>query len=781
MATVRHLLAFAALLLVLPMLPQSKSVLEDQAYDHLNSKDFVNAYLDFDKLHARYPKEIDYEFKLGICCLYYPEKKPRAIEIFQEMKRKYKTLEVEVYLGKAYHMNYKFDEAIATLTPLVEVLMSSKKKEDKVYIDDVKMTIMNSENGRQLINNKVIADIDNIGEPINTPETEGVPIITADESMMMFTYVGKKSMGGKMNAQMNYDANGLYLSDVFISKKDATSGKWLPPEPVEALNTKGNDAAIAISPDGQTVFTFLSNNNNEGDIMMSKMSGGTFSVPVPLNANINTPEYWEGSCSISADGKYLYFSSERPNGFGGRDIYVSEMVNGDWGAAINMGPKINTPYDDDAPFIHPDGITLFFSSKGHKSIGGYDIMFTVKEGNDWIEPRSMGIPLNTVEDDSYYVINSKGDKGFFSSNRDAKGALGEQDIYMVTPGILGDKPVVALLKGTVYGDDKPLEATIDVLKLTKQEPLGPYFSNKETGHYLTALSPGYTYRIKIHAPGFNTVEEDFDIENLASFIEKTKDFYLYSSPDSAKAVAGVKKIELPSDAVLSEAPKKETEPVKQPEPTEPIAKQTEKEPVTTTEPAKQTEPEPVKSQEPTKEPEAVKDPEPAKKTEPITEPVVTVKKEPKKPKEPKPQHVQQPASEEESVVMSPCDQKLPDLNELKGKNLNDEQKYRTLMDLMGSYCADNLYYTVQIGAYRKPDNYKYTNLKDLGKVSSENYPDGITRFTQKQFNTLKDAEKQRQRAIARGQKDAWIVAFIDGKRYTLEDLIMVDFLGKPVN
>jgi len=131
-----------------------------------------------------------------------------------------------------------------------------------------------------------------------------------------------------------------------------------------------------------------------------------------LNANINS-EFWEGSCSISSDGRYLYFASERLGGLGGKDLYVSEKVNGDWGPAVNLGPEINTPYNEDAPFIHPDGITLFFSSEGHKSIGGYDIMYSIRKDNSWIEPLSMGIPLNTTEDDRYYVINAKGDVGYF--------------------------------------------------------------------------------------------------------------------------------------------------------------------------------------------------------------------------------------------------------------------------------------------------------------------------------------------------------------------------------
>src|SRR6218665_839768 len=442
---------------------KTKEELEIEAYSALNSQEYTKAYNLFDKLHAKYPDDADYQEKLGICCLYYPEKKARAIELFKAMSEKYKTSLYEYYLGKAYHINYKFDEALGILEPLVLKLANSKKASDKAIVDDATLGIINCQNGRILIKNKVFADIKNIGSPVNTEDNEYVPVITTDESVMYFTYRGKNSLGGKQNfaagkktIQLVPDSEGVYTEDIYYSTKEADSNYSLP-KPVKSINTKGYEAAIAISPDGQTLFTFASSEADSGDIFMSRLNGETWEAPVRLNSNINTANYWEGSCSITADGRRLYFASEMPGGMGGRDIWVSELVNGDWGPAINLGPKINTIYDEDAPFIHPDGITLFFSSEAHLSIGGYDIMFSVKKDNDWTEPKSMGIPLNTTEDDNYYVINYKGDKGFFSSNRAGSGGYGNYDIYSVTPGILGEKPIVALLTGTVYGDDTPIE------------------------------------------------------------------------------------------------------------------------------------------------------------------------------------------------------------------------------------------------------------------------------------------------------------------------------------
>lgn len=767
LASINHLHMKLKIYLLVPIIvalfslkagAQTRALLEEEAYGYLNTKNYAKAYEAFDKLYAKYPKEMLYEFNLGVCCLNYVPKKDRAVEIFRDLRTKYQTLEVETYLGYAYHRNYKFDDALNVLRPLIPLLGASTKQEDKDLLEQVKLTIQNCESAKTLMQNKVIANIQNIGAPINSAEIEGVPIITADESIMIFTYVGERSMGGKVNYAMKQDPNGEYLSDIFMSRKDSSGTKWMKPEPIAALNTNGNDAAIALSPDGLTLFTFRSDNKSEGDIFVSKYTGSSFTTPVPLNANINTPDQWEGSCSISADGRQLYFSSEREGGYGGRDLYVSELVNGDWGPAVNLGPKINTPYDDDAPFIHPDGITLFFSSKGHTSIGGYDIMYTVKEGNDWIAPRSMGVPLNTVEDDSYYVINSKGDKGYFSSTRDYRGALGEQDIYFVTPGILGEKPVVALLKGNVFGNDKPIEAKIEVTKIANSESIGPYYSQSETGKYLMALRPGFVYRLIVTADGYAKTEEDFDVETLSTYMEKKKDFYLYSENGAAPAVA-------PAVATTKETPAS-------PEPVAEVKPATEVMPVNET---PNIAPEPVVEKIETK-----KVVEPAIVEKPVAQ-VVKKKEVVKKEVVKKEVVTPEPVTSRSAKVSSACNSSVADLSGIKGQSLNDPQVYKQLMELMGNYCADNIRFTVQIGAYKNAEHFKYENLKSLGKVSSVIYPDDLTRFTQNEFTTLKSAEVNRQKAINRGVKDAWIVAFVNGQRYTLEDLIMANFMGNPIN
>lgn len=706
-------LLFFSVLFSCSVFAQDKDLKDDAAFFYDN-KDFKKAYELYDKLCAQNPKNLEYKFRLGVSSINYPEKKARAIAIFEELQKVDTSPEINYYLGKAYHINYRFDEALTYYEKYLSLKQGAKlKDDDKALVQDATLGVANCNNGKELISQKVIADIKNIGLPINTPETEGVPVISADESVIIFTYAGKKSTGGLLNDELKPDLQGgAYHEDIFISTRTNDS-TWSEPAGIAALNTKANDAAVALSPDGQTLFSFISN-NDAGDLFMSSLNGSEWSKPVRLNKNINTTE-WEGSCSISSDGRFLYFASERPGGLGGRDLYVSEKINGDWGPAKNLGPGINTPYNEDAPFIHPDGITLFFSSEGHKSIGGYDIMYSIKQDNNWIEPLSMGIPLNTTEDDRFYVINAKGDRGYFSSNRGGAGGKGGQDIYSVEPGILGEKPILALLKGNIYADDKPTEAKIEVNKRLTNEAVGPYYANAKTGKYLMALSPGngYKIRISVNVPGYEPIEEEIDVEKLQKFVEIRKDFYVYSPAyTNKKTQKSVKSIldsllgnstsveDFKNDAALNNA---------------------------------------LDANTPTK-------------TD-VVKPSLT-----------------------------PCNgTAAPDLSSLKGKSLNVPENYKKLLDIAGMTCAEGLVFKVQIAAYRHPENYKYNHLKEFGEPEIINYPDGVTRFTQLKFSTLKEAEVARQKIIAKGQPDAWITTIVNGKRYTLEELILVDFMGKAVN
>ncbi|MFB0923943.1 MAG: hypothetical protein QMB65_01465, partial [Vicingaceae bacterium] len=315
--------------------------------------------------------------------------------------------------------------------------------------------------------------IQNLGPIINTKHQEYVPLISADEKMMMFTSRRPGSTGGGL------DPNGMPFEDVYMSTK--INNTWMDPKALnEGINTSTNDACVGLSADGQILFLFKpSEDQMTGDLYESRMGLDDWEAPIKLGSNINT-EFNETSATISLDDKVIYFSSDRPGGFGGKDIYkVLRLPNGKWSKAMNLGAVVNTPYDEDAPFIHTDKKTLYFSSKGHQNMGKYDIFKTVLEKRSWSAPENLKYPINTVQDDIFFVLAASGKVGYYSSSR--SGGYGGQDIYKV---VLKDENVQqyvlkAIIKSKKGGER--LSAKIMLIENESKKVMGIYKSNSNTG------------------------------------------------------------------------------------------------------------------------------------------------------------------------------------------------------------------------------------------------------------------------------------------------------------
>ena len=293
-----------------------------------------------------YPTHLSFKFKTGVCYLFKTDEKQKAIEFLEYVYKKNPKMEdVMFYLGRAYHLNYKFDKAIE----IFQKFLAEKPPYEKKEL--VNRYIENCESGIKLLSNPVRCRIRNIGSVINTKEAEYVPLVSMDDSVLIFTYKGERSTGGLMDDENKPDPEGDYYEDVFISRKKGRN--WQYPIGIQELNTKQDDASVSLSPAGNTIFLYKSTNKDQGDIYISKLKGDKWSVPVNLGEPINT-KFYEGSACLSADENTLYFSSERPGGQGGKDIWKSQKLsNGRWSAAVNLGPDINTKYNEDSPFIHP--------------------------------------------------------------------------------------------------------------------------------------------------------------------------------------------------------------------------------------------------------------------------------------------------------------------------------------------------------------------------------------------------------------------------------------------
>jgi hypothetical protein len=484
----------------------------------------------YEKLYNAHPKEEFLKYCYGKCALYRSDKHDVALKLLSEVYEKSKKVEnIEYDLARANHYNYKFDEAIA----LIEKCLINKKvsPETKKNATQLKQYCIN---GKELYAHPTAAKIENFGNIINSVEEEYVPVISADESIMIFTYRGKESKGGLQNEFLQPDPYGKYYEDIFQAVQ--IDGEWKKPMSIETVNTNSHDAAIALSADGFYLYVYRDNGDDHGDIYLSNSLTGEWSVPQKLKGEVNSYS-WEGSCSMTADGKQLYFSSERGGGFGGKDIYRATLLpDSTWGNVVNLGDSINTAFDDDAPFIHPDGVTLFYSSQGKNSMGGYDIFQSRLNWKDstFSNPLNLGYPINTTDDDIYYVLSANGDHGYYASGK--AGGQGLKDIYSVYPGYVGKKPSTFIVKGKITEEGIPVVSSIIVEIINQNSKKFGDFVSNSSGNYLVSLPSGgefkltYTYK--------NHVSKTLDVNtlHLDGFEEKIFDVNFSNMPDTIKPV-----------------------------------------------------------------------------------------------------------------------------------------------------------------------------------------------------------------------------------------------------
>lgn len=363
--------------------------------------------------------------------------KDRAVKYFLkvlELDPEYR-FDITYWIGRSYQYGMEFDKALAYYNQYKNKLIEREgyRGRDRTELSEVDRRIYECENAREYVANPTHYAIVNVGSAINSEYEDYAPVLNQDETMMIFT---SRRRDGNLNQNVFKD-NKPY-EDIFISTKE--NGVWTPAKNIgETVNTQFHDSNLALSADGSLLFLYKDDNN--GDIYVSEhKSDGTWTFPHPMSESINSEGFKESSISISPDQQVLFFASDRPGGEGGIDIYYSiKDRNGEWARSKNLGPKINTPYDDDSPFIDYDGKTLYFSTQGRKGMGGYDIFRSVYDSakSEWGEPENLGFPINTPDDDVFFVSTSDGKRGYYASVRED--GQGYTDIYEVT--ILKDDEV----------------------------------------------------------------------------------------------------------------------------------------------------------------------------------------------------------------------------------------------------------------------------------------------------------------------------------------------------
>ncbi len=485
--------------------------------------------------------------------------KDRAVKYLMRVYRQdpaYR-FDTEYWIGKSYQYGENFNKALEYYNLYKEKLTkkANYQGKDKVALATVDRAIFECENGKEFVSRPGNFSIVNIGREINSEFEDYAPVLNENEDEIVFTTRRRED---NLNENV-FDDNKPY-EDIFTSKK-VGSGWSFAKNIGPVVNNPYHDSNLALSADGSTLFLFK--DDGGGDIFFSeRQPGGEFGPPAPMPGIINS-SFEEKSVTISVDEKTLYFSSNRPGGFGGLDIYrATKDSKGEWTNVKNLGPTINTEMDDDGPFIDYDGVTLYFSSKGRKGMGGFDVFKTTLDlkTNEWSEPFNLGYPINTPDDDIYIVFSKDGKRAYYSSVRED--GMGYTDIYLITipEGIKNVDPLAAkdpviqpadtataTTTTTVPTDPvivppvdtkkglKPLKYVVTVVDAADKTPLDakirlqgskdnvivPYEERGNGVYEFSITNPGpKDYRLSVEVGGFVFVNQNSTIQG-ASEQEKT--------------------------------------------------------------------------------------------------------------------------------------------------------------------------------------------------------------------------------------------------------------------
>ena len=472
-------------------------------------EDFRGAIELYQRILMEEPDNPEINYNLGFCYVNTPGERENSIEYFTKAYKIYekkRRTEVEALksgycLAKAYQICGRYNEAVKTFE---ELKTHTKQRRFHEMMDK---EIENCKASKKLMEHPVEITVQNLGDSVNSEFSDHSPIVSADEEILIFT----SRRPNKYNQKLGHD--GEYDENIYVSHK--LKNGWSKPESIsDSINTPEHEASIGLSVDGQELYIYKS--DDEGSIYVSKLNGDVWSVPRKLGSTINT-RYRETHASLSADGNTLYFTSDRKGGYGGLDIYVARRkANGEWGEAKNLGPTINTSSDERAPYIHPDGKTLFFSTKGYPGLGGFDIFSSqLTEFGTWTFPENLGYPINTADDDVFYVLAADGQHAYYSSTNEE--GFGRSDIYMI--GLKqAEKTKITIMTGKIYICRGELpEVSITVMDAKTGEVVGIYAPNSKTGKFLFVLNKGGKYNVVFEVNGDVILTEKLVVPEDAAY------------------------------------------------------------------------------------------------------------------------------------------------------------------------------------------------------------------------------------------------------------------------
>ncbi len=538
-----------------------------EAWDHIKKGEhyyeqgkgtFRLAREHFLKAHACNPENAGLNYKTGVCYLFSDEKY-EALEYLTKAYVLDKSISEDIHylMGKAHHQVLEFDEAIMEYNAYRKTL---KTKKLSGILPELNHLIDQCMNGKKLVENPIRVIITNLGDSINSVYDDYFSVFGPGDTIMYFTSRRPARSGSKRSPVDNKFYESVYVS--YLRDNEWTGARPLS----QRINSRGNEAAVGINNEGDQLYIYIGDKNS-GDIYYSTRRDGRWSSPRSMPARFNSRDR-EGDICFDSEGRTLFFTSaDKKNSFGGRDIFVSSMDSkGRWSEPENLGDLINTTYDEIGVFLAESGKELYFSSKGHNSMGGYDIFRSVlNDKGEWMPPENLGYPMNTPDHDLFYSITGDGKYGYYSTIR--MGGIGGKDIFRVVflgsekelvmsteqkliSGLPGDSregffdmPVALAvdssltLKGTVTdaGSDEPIMAKLEFIDLERSEVIATAVSN-DTGFYKISLPDDKSYGVEIMARDYLFFLDMVDLSGAGTDIGHTRDFQLDKVEVGAKVV-----------------------------------------------------------------------------------------------------------------------------------------------------------------------------------------------------------------------------------------------------
>ncbi|RTQ52609.1 hypothetical protein EJV47_05415 [Hymenobacter gummosus] len=502
----------------------------------------------YEQVLAKDPNNALALFRAGISYMSF-DKEKASDYIYKAQKLKPKvSKDVEYWLGRVDHLNYNFDEAITHFQAYNATL---KKKDTRKA--QLAQLIQHAKNAKIQFNSPKDIFVKNLGPTINTSFSEHSPVISADDKLLLFTtrsenVTGANADGDKAKkGQGNVATDGEYFEDIFEAKR-IDEDEWEKPRSLSgALNGKGHDASIQVFDNDTKMLMYRQDEG--GDIFYSERNGTDWTEPKKLNGNINSKAF-ESDAFITPDGLTIYFSTSKYSEDNTLDIYfATRQPGGDWGPAKSIGSQINTKFDDDSPYLSRDGKTLYFSSRGHNTMGGYDIFKSTwdEAARTWGRPENMGYPVNTPDDDTYYRLSPDGSYAYLSSYR--IGGYGEKDIYTINYiknvnvkgkvfSTQGDSTTVIPGVELVFNGQTASKEVISFRDVTKPD----------SGNYQVTVLSGRSYQVALSKDGKNIATEEFAVPVVTNDSTTiTKNFYIPYVDTAGFAGPGLKPIYFDTD------------------------------------------------------------------------------------------------------------------------------------------------------------------------------------------------------------------------------------------